>query len=58
MRDHIVKNIKVGGVEDKDTTIISFNGQAFAFSYERLQEFHKQVHDRVDFLRVLKKVKK
>ncbi|WP_420415303.1 hypothetical protein [Roseibium sp.] len=57
MTDHIVKEIKIGGVEDKDSTIISFNDQAFAFSYERLQDFHKLIHDRIEFLRLLKKAK-
>lgn len=57
MTDHIVKDIRVSGEGDRDTTIVSFNDQAFAFTHERLEEFCKRMSDRLYFLRQLKKVK-
>lgn len=56
MTPHIVKNVRVTGDLDRDTTLITLNGQTFAFSSEVFDRLFFRVCERKAFKDALKKV--
>lgn len=53
---HIVKNVRVSGVNDKQTTQVSFNEQVFVFSPEAFDKFFHRVCERKKFLDEMKRL--
>ncbi len=56
MSAHIVKNVRVTGEPDKETTIISLNGHLFAFSPESFDRLFVRMCERKAFMDALRKI--
>lgn len=56
MTDQIVKTVRVTGDLDRDTTVITLNGQMFAMSHDTFNKLFVRMCERKAFIDALKKV--